>query len=179
MQDQASAQTSYHILQLTKELAVKHADQLVDILDQIPKSKKHSVEGVLAEEKFGLKLMGKWEYSLIAIDDEGDPIGVLFSYERSGGKTEGYALDSIYLADLAIDSSYRRQGLGRRLVNEWLDRSKNIGYLHLQNKLRFSLQTNASAANEHVQRFYESFGFKFAGYKQNGEKTFKIYYLDA
>lgn len=62
---------------------------------------------------------------LVATDDEGQVVGyVAFSPVT----VEGEELQWVGLAPLAVDESYRGQGIGRQLVYEGLDSLNEFGY---------------------------------------------------
>jgi putative acetyltransferase len=62
---------------------------------------------------------------LVATDDEGQVVGYV---AFSPVSVEGEELQWVGLAPLAVDESYRGQGIGRQLVYEGLDSLNEFGY---------------------------------------------------
>src|SRR5690606_18131351 len=118
----------------------------------------------------------KWEHGLIALADN-DFAGLIVGYEREAESNNQYPENSIYVSDFAVDSKYQKKGLGKFLVETWLSYNQDKGFLELDGKLRFSLQTNSADWNNHVQNLYESYGFRKIATKQYDNRTDNVYFL--
>lgn len=74
------------------------------------------------------------------------------------------------LDNVVVDRSRRRQGYGRRLLDDWIKQSRRAGYTSL------TLQVNA--ANKGAQTLYEAYGFRarrlLRGYYTNGEDAYNM-----
>ncbi|MEN0613325.1 N-acetyltransferase [Klebsiella indica] len=73
----------------------------------------------------GLREDGMITLGLVATDDEGQVVGYV---AFSPVSIEGEDLQWVGLAPLAVDESYRGQGIGRQLVYEGLDSLNEFGY---------------------------------------------------
>lgn len=167
----------FSLFVLTKDLAIKFAHDIVVVLDQIPLVDKHTEEQILEEKKFGRVLHGKWEHSLIALDHENHFAGVIIGYERASEENEQYPQNSIYLNSLAVSGHYQKRGLGKFLLNEWLDYNKKIGFKYLKGNVVFTVQTNKAEWNRHIQHLYESFGFTKISEKSYDNRSDNVYRL--
>ena len=79
---------------------------------------------------------------------------------KAGGKVLGYVgmwmiLDEGHITNLAVASAYRRQGIGRALLQHLVEESKKLGIRYLTLEVR---RSNLSA-----QLLYEEFGFVRTG----------------
>jgi ribosomal protein S18 acetylase RimI-like enzyme len=114
---------------------------------------------------------GLGDYFKVMLDDDGEIIGMLMVYNaRVSHKIylkslrllivdilDHFALadiedDDLYLAEIAIDSSQRGQGLGRKVVCDVIDYAKSKGYRRVT--------IDADFRNEGARRLYENIGFK-------------------
>jgi GNAT superfamily N-acetyltransferase len=80
--------------------------------------------------------------------------------------------------DLAIHADFQHQGLGKKLLLAFLAHNRQVGFLVLDGELAFSVQTNAAAFNLHVQRLYESVGFRPIGQKMYDNRTDTVYWME-
>lgn len=89
-------------------------------------------------------------------------IGLIIGYERDGDGSEKYPLPSVYISELAINPQYQKQGLGRFLIEKFIEHNSKLGMRQfLDSELSFTIQTNSDEAlNSHVINLYQSFGFK-------------------
>jgi len=165
------------IKNLSLELVKQYTNEICDSLDQIKLVEKHTLEQLLAEQKGERLLHAKWQHSLIALTESGEYIGVVIGYEREAEGNKQYPVNSIYLSDLAIARKYQGQGLGRKLLVYWLELNKKMGFVKLTGNLVFSLQTNSATWNQHVQKLYESFGFKKTVEKVYENRVDNVYFL--
>ncbi len=168
---------SYGLFRLTAELAEAYATQIGEALDQIPLVEHHTPDLILAMSKEGRKFHAKWEHSLIALDEQGEFVGVVMGYEREGEENEQYPQASLYMSDLAVAKSHQKQGLGKWLIASWLDYNMQIGFTRLNGALQFSTQTNSAVWNRHVQGLYESFGFTKRSTKNHHNRNDIVYAL--
>lgn len=157
----------YVIYQLDKKTAFAHAKTIARLADLIPLV-RYTEKEILAESKPGRTFHGKWEHSLIVFDQD-NPIAIIISYERKKEGNDQYPENSIYISELAVDENYRRQGLARELIKQFLDFNKS--FLHLDGNLLFSIQTNSADWNQHVVNLYKSFGFEQVGTKEYDNRT--------
>ena len=114
---------------------------------------------------------GLGDYFKVMLDDDGEIIGVLMVYNsRVSHKIyiksikllivdilDHFALadigeDDLYLAEIAIDSRMRGQGLGRKVVCDVIDYAKSKNYKRVL--------IDADFRNSGAKRLYERIGFK-------------------
>ena len=151
---------NFPVFLLDKEAAQKYQQQITDIWNLIPLS-NHGIEDILKEESGGKPYIGKWQHSLVVLsEDEKDVVAFIVGYERQAEDNEQYPKDSLHLKSISVSTDYQKQGVGRKLVDIWLDYNQKLGYQDLGGDFIFSVQTNSADWNEHVQKFYESFGFQ-------------------
>ena len=114
---------------------------------------------------------GLGDYFKVILDDDGEIIGVLMVYDSHLSHKfylkspkllivdilDHFALadieeDDLYLAEIAIDSSLRGQGIGRKVVCDVIDyaRSKNYNRVTL----------DADFRNSDAKKLYEKIGFR-------------------
>lgn len=87
----------------------------------------------------------------------------IFIVAESGTETVGFAgewivVDEAHIITVAVDDSYRRQGIARKLISELLHRAIERGALCATLEVR---KSNAAAI-----ALYESMGFKSAGIRR-------------
>lgn len=169
---------SFSVYKLTKKVAKQFQYEITQIWNLIPLS-DHGINDILKEESDGKPYIQKWEHSLIVLSsDTTKVIGFIVGYERPKETKPPYLKDSIHLKSLSIAVEYQNQGLGRKLVQTWLDYNKKVGYLNLRGKYAYSVQTNSAEWNLHVQKLYQSFGFQKVGTKQYPDKLDVVYFKD-
>ena len=168
----------FNIYPLTKELAIEHMQGILEALDLIPMVNKHTKEGILSNNKGERVFHAKWDHSLVALTLSGDFAGLVIGYERESEGNSQYSDNSIYLSDFAISEKYQKKGLGKFLCATWLEYNKKKGFLELEGKLKFTVQTNKAEWNSYVQRIYESLGFKKTAEKTYENRTDNIYSLN-
>jgi ribosomal protein S18 acetylase RimI-like enzyme len=114
---------------------------------------------------------GLGDYFKVLLNDDGDIIGVLMIYNSRVSHRfylkslrllivdilDHFALadiedDDLYLAEVAIDSSMRGQGIGRKVVCDV------INYARTKNYKRVTI--DADFRNEGARRLYERIGFR-------------------
>lgn len=167
----------FTIIPLTKDLADTYAESICQALDQIPLVEKHTKEQLLSESKGRRIFHNKWDHSLVAL--EGNSFtGVIIGYEREKEDGNQYPYNSIYVSDFAVAKDYQKKGLGKLLVEKWLEFNNEVGFITLLGNLRFSLQTNSASFNKHVQKLYESFGFKKIAEKKYDNRVDNVYLLE-
>ena len=154
---------------LDKQTAQIHAPALAKLLDQIPLV-NYTEKEVLAESKEGRIFYGKWRHSLVLLD-QAKPIGAIIGYERKSEANQQYPENTLYISELVVDPDYQKQGLGRKLVQAFLNHNQKIGFLYLEGPLNFSVQTNSARWNSHVQNLYQSLGFTKRAIKQYDNRT--------
>ena len=167
----------FEIYPLTKELAEKYAQDIIETLDLIPEVANHTKEGLLSEKKGDRILHAKWEHSIIALTKEKQFAGVIIGYEREKEGNEQYPENCIYLNSIAVSSNYQKHGLGKELTKTWIRWNSTQGFLELTGPTRFAVQTNSADWNTHVQRLYESCDFVKTAEKQYDNRTDTVYTL--
>ena len=135
------------VYRLTQELAKEHATALAAIANQIPLI-DYSAADILAEHKGDRIFHGKWEHSLLVLD-ENIPVSFIMAYEREAERNEQYLKHSLYISELLVAEQYQRQGIGSALITKFLEINKS--FHHLEGTLLYSTQTNSAAWNQHVQ----------------------------
>lgn len=142
---------------LSLELAERYINRLVELANHIPEV-TYVADELLAESKPDGRIMkNKWQHSYILFEDE-EVVGFIMGYERTADGTLQYPVDSLYMSELVIDESKRGRGYARVLIARYLSDAVDAAR-------QFTLQTNAAAWNEPVQKLYESFGFRVDGEK--------------
>lgn len=175
--DKVASFDDFEIYPLTKELAIKCMHSILASLDLIPMVDKHNEDDVLLEKSGERIFHAKWEHSLIALTSNGDFAGIIIGYEREKEKNLQYPNNSIYISGFATANAYQKKGLGKFLIKTWLEHNGKKGFLELEGSLKFTVQTNNAEWNNHVQKLYESFGFKKTSEKSYGNRTDNVYSL--
>lgn len=157
---------NYKIEVLSKRICESNIEKILDMLKLIPNS-NYKREDILAENKEERVLYGKWEYSLVILNDK-DIVGILIGYEREKEKSELYRENCFYINEIAISKKYKGQGLGKMLLETFIERVKKFKYL--SGKIKIRIQTTNSIENRKVISLYESVGFKKIGVKQYPNK---------
>jgi GNAT superfamily N-acetyltransferase len=180
MQDNQSIASfkQFKIYLLTKALATEYSDEITKSLDQIPLVGKHIKENLLSDFKGEKMLHGKWQHSLIAVDDNEIFAGVVIGSEREKENNIWYSKNSIYINDFAVSPKFQKLGLGKFLIKAWVAYNKSVGFVELQEELRFTVQTNSAEWNNHVHKIYESTGFKKFATKPYDNRVDNVYILD-
>ncbi|HUV72288.1 MAG TPA: GNAT family N-acetyltransferase [Clostridia bacterium] len=109
------------------------------------------------KERIKLKEALKNKLLFVALSDSG-PIGYLLV--RLLDESHPHFPNSIFLNDLFVEENYRKQGIGRRLVNFALSQDYPPEYQY------FSV--THSPKEPWLTRFYESLGFEQAGVTEVG-----------
>ncbi len=169
--------SEFSVYQLTPELAAQYSAEICTALDQIPMVDTHTKEKLLAATKGDRVLYGKWQHSLIALDQSNNFGGLIVGYERKSEGNHQYPQNTMYLNDFAVAAEHQKKGLGKFLVQAWLEFNSEKGLSELGGELHFSVQTNGAEWNSHVQKLYESFGFKKIAEKEYDNRTDNIYAL--
>ncbi|MEK7572214.1 MAG: GNAT family N-acetyltransferase [Patescibacteria group bacterium] len=167
----------YRLYPLTEALARRYAEDICASQDQIPLVEKHTLDQLLAVSNDKRVFHKKWDHSLIALTTTGAYAGIIIGYEREKENNERYPYNSIYVGSFAVAQKHQKKGLGKALLQAWLGYNKQKGFLALDGKLRFSLQTNSAAWNKHIQALYESFGFKKIATKTYDNRVDNVYFL--
>ena len=171
------AHVDFKILPLTKDLAEKYCDSILMSLDLIPVVSKHTREQLLSDTKNDRILHGKWLHSILMLTNDKKYIGVAIGYERKSEGNDKYPKNCIYLNDFAISASFQKKGLGKILLNNFLEHNKNIGLKLIGGEIAFAIQTNSADWNNHVQRLYENAGFKKISEKKYENRVDNVYLL--
>ncbi len=149
------------VIPLTRELAERHLGRLFELVTLI-RDAPYTPDDILAESKpDGRVMRDKWQHSFAVI--EGDEVlGFIMGYLRAGEDSANYPTDTIYVSELAVDTARQGHGLGRRLMDRFLEAARNDPDT---SHLPVSLQTNSADWNAPVHQFYASLGFEVVGHK--------------
>lgn len=144
----------YQIVRLTRKRALRWAEEIVEIHNDIPHltwDADRLVADVSADSQ--TTYHAKWDMSLVAVRDD-KPIGFLIAYLRSA--STAHPAQSAYIHRLAVARDTRGQGIGSHLVGYFLEEL----FHRVRWLLTVTVQTNDEADNARVLRFYEDFGFR-------------------
>ena len=167
----------FSIFPLTNRLAKKNADEICFASNQIPLTGSHNQKELFTKKKGDRILYSKWRHSLIAFHDQ-EFAGMAMGYERLAENNQQYPKNSIYLSSIAVVEKFQQQGLGRFLIESWLDYNTKQGFFDLDGNLSFAVQTNLAKWNFHVRRLYESFGFKKIATKKYDNRTDGVWWFE-
>jgi ribosomal-protein-alanine N-acetyltransferase len=86
-----------------------------------------------------------------------------YTVARQGGAVVGYAgvwlmVDEAHITTFAVHPDWRRQGVGRRLMQALLIAAREMGAVHMTLEVRVS--------NEAAQALYQQHGFTIAGRRE-------------
>lgn len=157
---------NYKLEILSKNICKSKIEEILNILKLIPNS-NYKREEILAENKEERILYGKWEHSLVILNDK-EIVGILIGYEREKEKSGLYLENSFYINEIAVSKKYKGQGLGRKLLETFIEKTEKFKYL--DGKIKIRIQTTNSIENRKVISLYESLGFKKIGVKQYPNK---------
>ncbi len=161
--------SKYTLKTLDKKTAEKYSNDIAVLVGEIPLV-KYTPEEIVAESKDDRVFYGKWDHSLILLDED-KPIAVVVSYERKSEGSSQYPNNTLYISELAVDRSYQKKGMAKNILNSFFQLNNKLGFKYLDGDLNYSVQTNIAEWNKHVQRLYESFGFKQRSTKQYDNRT--------
>ena len=135
--------------------------------DMLFKSKESAVKSIVKD----LPKRGLGDYFKVILDEDGEIIGMLMIYTAKVSHKfylksirlmivdflDHFVLadiedDDLYLAELAIDSKLRGQGIGRKVVCDVIDYAKSKNYKRVT--------IDADFRNHGAKRLYERIGFK-------------------
>lgn len=148
----------YNVIPLTKQFAEDHIKQLVDIANLIPEV-DYSSDDILADSKGDRLIQNKWNHSLVALNNAGEPVAFITGYERMAEGNNQYPENTLYVSELAVAEQWQKKGLAKRLLRDFFHLNNDLGFLSLEGELNYSIQTNSADWNQHVVDLYGSFGF--------------------
>jgi len=158
-----SADLQFSVTPLTRDFADRHYPELLRIHSEIPYvllSKEH----LLADEWNDRVYYGKWHHSYVAVDANGNPVGLLLSYERPANQIQGVDRNSLYLHRFAVSSDLQGNGVGLILIREAVKKLKDNGLRVLPQDYSGSpLISIQSICDSRALRFYKRLGFKEVG----------------
>lgn len=153
---------NYKFCKLTKKICIEKGEKILELLKTIPNS-NYKLEDLFLEKKGERILYGKWEHSLVVLDDE-NVVGVLIGYEREK-ESEGVYIDNcFYVNEIAVSKKYKGQEIGKSLLEMFIQKVKKYNYLDGELKIR--IQTTNSEDNKKVIELYKKVGFKEKGIKK-------------
>jgi ribosomal protein S18 acetylase RimI-like enzyme len=141
------------------------ADYIVELVDSLPDEVEEKMsQGLIAYESTHGIDVNYARLSVLIRSESDEVIGVLKAYT---------AYSEIYVDDLWVDSARRRQGIGRRLVQELERRFENQGFNNI------NLVTSAFNAPE----FYRKLGYSEEFTRENKynpklSKTFFVKFFE-
>lgn len=139
------------IEKLSQDYCCEHGNEIIKLINIIPHIHWENEDLLSQCEDF---YKNKWNYSYVAKTGNGKIIGVLIAYFRKADTR--HIFDSLYIHKLVISPKYQNMGIGTEFVKYFIRRSfSEIPWL-----LNISVQTNDSAENENVIRFYRKIGFR-------------------
>jgi ribosomal protein S18 acetylase RimI-like enzyme len=154
------------IERLDRSTASANSNRIAELLNRIPLL-DYAADDVVAEVSHRGKPYGhKWHHSLFANADN-EIVAVLIAYEKQVDPPY-YPERSSYLSEIAVDPAWEGLGIARRLTEQWLDETSDIG--------PHSLQTNSSESNATVIAFYERLGFRKVSEKTYDNRVDLIMY---
>ncbi len=133
------------IITLTKDIMLENYDRIKELLDLIP-GRKWSREEITADRPM------KWEYSLLAMDDD-KIIGVRLITKK--GDTRHHHMTS-------VDKSHRRSGIGSAMMLNSATMAKNLHETFVTVKVE--------EGNEMSMNFHTKLGFVIYGEERNEEE---------
>lgn len=153
---------------LTRELAERHVEALVVMLNRIPLV-DHTPDDVLREGKDGEAFIGRWAESVVAM--AGDrPVGLLTTHVKPVQEPT-YPVRSVYMSGLAVDADREGRGIARAMIARWLESTSRREFVQAHDVGCHSVQTNAAEFNARTQDLYRSFGFETKATKQYDNRT--------
>ena len=147
-------QSHIAIIVLTKAIMLENYDRIKELLDLIP-GRKWSREEIIADRPM------KWDYSLIAMDNE-KIVGVWIISKKG---------DSRHHHMTTVDEAYRRAGIGSKMTRVSATRSKKLGEKFLTTKVE--------EGNDMSMNFHLKFGFSVYGEEFDDEEGVKYILLRA
>lgn len=137
---------------------MKHTFEFVDTLSETD-DKKMNNEMVAYEKSHGIDVNYK-KFSIVLRDKHGNVFGILNAFT---------AFSEIYVDDLWIETTYRNQGFGKKLLQELESNFKGKGFNNI------NLVTSAFQAPE----FYKKCGFEieFVRENKNNPKLTKTFFV--
>ena len=137
------------ITELTIQLCEEKSNEILKIINIIPYINWCKDDLFNDSDFFG----NKWSYSLVAINQHKEIVGVIIAYFRMADTT--HILDSLYIHRFAVKPEYQKLGLGTELLRFFLHKSfKEILWL-----CNITIQTNKNEQNSYVINFYKKMGF--------------------
>jgi len=134
---------------------------IIEFVDELSKDvdEKMQKDLVKYESSHGIDVNYK-KFSIVAKDKNGAPIGVVNVYT---------AFAEVYVDDIWVDSSFRGQGYGRKLLQELENQFKGKGFNNI------NLVTSAFQAPE----FYKKCGFtaEFVRINKQNPKLTKTFFV--
>ena len=140
------------IINLTKDIMLENYDRIKELLDLIP-GRKWSREEITADRPM------KWEYSLLAMDDD-NIIGVRLISKK--GDTRHHHLTS-------VDESHRRTGIGSAMMFNSASMANTLGETFVTVKVE--------EGNEMSMNFHIKLGFTVYGEERNEKEGVTYFHL--
>ena len=129
-----------------REYEEKDLQQMIDIWNEVVTDGIAFPQEELLDESSGREFFGSQSYSGVA-DDDGKVVGLYILHPNNVGRC-GHICNASY----AVDSEWRGQHIGEKLVTDCLRKAKELGFR--------VLQFNAVVeSNIHARHLYERLGF--------------------
>ena len=139
-------------IRLTKDIMSENYNRIKELLDMIP-GRKWSREEITADRPM------KWEYSILAMDNE-KIIGVQLVSKKG---------DSRHHHMTSVDKSHRRSGIGRAMMFNSATMAKTLGETFVTVKVE--------EGNEMSMNFHLKLGFTVYGEERNDEESVTYFLL--
>ncbi len=142
-QDGIKSRKRWRITCLTRDIAVQSVRELLALFNDFPEL-EWTRDNLLHE------LPMKWELSLIAFDDQDQPIGLIICSRK---KT------AVYVHLMLVSTVHRRSGVGSELLMQVVDRAIHSHKAFGPTSVQLQTNTTWTAAIE----FYRRNGFRIIG----------------
>lgn len=159
--EKTETQVKLIVAYLNSSIVNKKQNATIRMVDEIDdKTAEHMEKDLVKYESENNIDVNYKKFSLVLSVEDNIVVGVLKAFT---------AFSEIYIDDLWVDGSYRRQGYGRMLLNELENRFKGKGFNNI------NLVTNAFNSPE----FYKKCGFKaeFIRFNEKNPKLTKTFFV--
>ena len=124
------------IMHLNKKMALENINRLIEI-DRI------ILDDPWTEDNFLMELKGKWEYSLVALENT-NIVGFVICSVKG---------ENLHIHRLVVAPKYQKRGIGAALLEHLFTNSDRLKYITVKTR----------KCNTNAQKFYERWGFKRIG----------------
>jgi len=153
---------------LTKEFAKEHVDRLVELKNTVPDVKwipEQFLRDIWEEGDYGLRdrrvFLAKWKHSVVAVDSDNNPIGLLLAYEIPAGKLKGVEKNCLYVHEFVADPEYHKMGIGSRMMHEAANNLLENGFVELEQDDAPTIALKFDCNTPYLVKVYENLGFHY------------------